>query len=214
MQSRHDKRRSSEELRPEYAYTNNYFGTLIDRTAEDYAPYAANWLLFGKGNHESSVELHTGIDLTTQLRERMRGLGSNAVVGAYDGWILFRFVIQSTVIQTWRLRYYHGAGAAAPVTKGMIEAQRQAVYLPDADIVLNGHNHDDYITASARERCSQGAKVWQDLIWFVRTPGYKWRGQWERERGHSPKPHGCAWLRFYLNPHTSMVWFDLSMDLR
>jgi predicted phosphodiesterase len=213
MQGKHDKRSSFGEIRPEDV-REDYLGAIVDHAAEDYAPFAANWLLLARGNHESGVMSHANIDLTSQLQFKLREHGSGAKIGGFCGWVLFRFKIQETVIQTVRLRYFHGAGGNSPVTKGVLDASRQAVYLPDADIVLNGHNHQSYLFPVARERVTQQGDIRQDLAWFVRTPGYKQRGGWEIEKGHAPAPHGCAWLRFWLEPHESLVRFDLSMDLR
>jgi predicted phosphodiesterase len=213
MQSRNDRRRSYEEIRPEYL-TNDYYGALVKNTAEEYAPYAANFLVLARGNHETAVLLHGNTDLSSQLAYKLSESGGAPKVGGYEGWIRFTFHIQQTVRQTVRLRYFHGAGGGAAVTKGVIDTNRQAVYLPDADIVLNGHNHQAYLLPVARERLSQAGKVYKDLVWFVRTPGYKHRGGWEREKGHAPAPHGAAWLRFYLDATSSMVKHEIVMDLR
>jgi hypothetical protein len=103
--------------------------------------------------------------------------------------------------QTSALIYrFHGAGGEAPVTRGVIQTNRQQVYLPDADVVWNGHNHNSYVLPIARLRCSQRGKIYKDICWHVRTPGYKddfgaGLSGWEVERGGVPKPHGACWIR-------------------
>ena len=66
MQGKFDPRRSYEDLRPEYM-TDRYYDAILEDTAAHYAPYAANWLLFAKGNHESAVTRNINIDLTSRL---------------------------------------------------------------------------------------------------------------------------------------------------
>lgn len=212
MQGTHDRRSSKSEIRPEYL-TQDYFGALIRHTAEEYQPYAKNFLEFAKGNHETSVLKHSNICLLSQLAHELNRAGGNVQVGGYDGWVRFMFTMHTNVRQTIRLRYFHGAGASAQVTRGMIDTNRQAVNLVNADIVLNGHNHKNYVTAIGREFLSAHGDVRRDLMWFVRTPGYKFRGDWEREKGHANEPHGGCWLRFYLDSEASQIRFDLTMEL-
>lgn len=214
MQGRHDRRSSYDEVRPEDVCAD-YYGSIVRHAAEYYKPYTDNWLLLARGNHETGVMNHANTDITSQLAYLMNdGNGGRIKVGGFEGWVRFRFKIQTTVKQTVNLRYAHGSGNSAPVTRGVIQTNRQAVWQPDADIVWNGHNHQAYLLPIKRERVSQAGKVWHDLVWFVRTPGYKGRGEWDIEKGHEPTPDGCAWLRFYLDARASMVRYDLMMDLR
>ena len=98
-----------------------------------------------------------------------------------------------------RVKYFHGAGGEAPVTRGVIQTARQAVYLPDANVVLNGHNHQQYIIPIARERLSNKGVHYSDIQHHVRIPGYKQdygdgsKG-WNVERGGVPKPIGAVWM--------------------
>lgn len=212
MQGAHDRRKSNEEIRPEYL-TNNYFGALLKHTFEEYEPYAANWLVLAHGNHESSVTRHSNFDLTSALVDRLNQAGGNVHVGSYDGWVRFMFNVHKNVRTSVNLRYFHGAGASAPVTKGVIETNRQAVTLGNADIILNGHNHQAYIVPLKREVLGRAGGPHFEKMWFVRTPGYKFRGEWEIEKGHSPTLHGGCWLRFYIDSTKSTIRFSLTMEL-
>jgi hypothetical protein len=100
-----------------------------------------------------------------------------------------------------KLYYYHGTGGGGPVTRGVIQTNRIAVFTPDADIVLTGHTHDQWTVPIARQRISDGGVPYHDEQLHVRTPGYKdsWGdgyGGWEVERCLGPKPKGAAWLHF------------------
>ena len=105
---------------------------------------------------------------------------------------------------TIRIKYFHGSGGEAPVTRGVIQTNRQMVYLPDADIIWNGHNHNNYVIPIKRERISNKNRQYFDVAWNVRTPGYKndygsGTDGWEVERGGVPKPLGCVMIRYKFN---------------
>ena len=179
---------------------DNYLDALVKFNAEAYAPYADNIIMFGRGNHESAVMKHYNVDLTSNLIYRMRTeCGCNAVAGGFGGWVRFLFTMDKTKRFSLKMKYNHGAGGEAPVTRGAIQTNRQAVYLPDADIVWNGHNHQEYVIAIARERISDAGKLYQDVQWHIRTPGYlnaygDGSHGWAVERGMAPTPLGCVWL--------------------
>jgi hypothetical protein len=112
------------------------------------------------------------------------------------------FTINKTKRRSVRLKYFHGAGkSVAPVTKGVIQTARQAVFLPNADLVINGHNHQGYILPLATERLSSTGKVERGIQWHGRIPGYKddygdGGDGFAVERGYPPNPLGALWLRF------------------
>ena len=139
------------------------------------------------------------IDLISILVDKLNRSGGNVLAGGYTGYIRFLFTIggkRSSV----NLKYHHGSGGNAPVTRGVIQTNRQSVFLPDADIVVNGHNHQAYIVPIPRERLSIGGKIYKDYLWHIRTPGYKdeWQEQdgWAVEKNGGPTSQGAAWLKF------------------
>ena len=201
MQGKFDPRRSYGDIRPEDK-VETYYNSIVDHAAEDYAPYADNWLMFGKGNHETAVANKANLCLLSMLTKELNSARHNIFVGGYAGWVRLLFTFNGTKRQSYRLKYHHGSGGSAPVTRGVIQTNRQAVFLPDADIVWNGHNHQGYVMPVPRERLSRNGTVESDNCWFIRTPGYKdeWsRGEgWAVERNGGPTPLGSVWLRFYL----------------
>jgi len=199
MQGRFDPRRNLDDVRPEHK-TGRYYDAILDDAVEYYRPYADNWLLLAKGNHESSVYKNINTDLTSRLQA---GMGGKSVIGGYGGWVIFYFNAYHTR-SSMKIKYFHGAGGEAPVTKGVIQTNRQAVYLPDANVVWNGHNHNEYTITQKRERITTKGELYFDLCHFVRTPGYKddyanGTGGWEVERGMMPKPQGAVWLQLTLD---------------
>ena len=97
------------------------------------------------------------------------------------------------------IRRNHGGG---PVTKGVIQANRKAVYLPDADFCVSGHIHEQWLMTQPRERISsKTGRTYIDEQVHICLPTYKEEylmGQdFHRERGRPPKPLGAYWVRFY-----------------
>ena len=203
MQGKHDPRANYDHLEP-YLKRDNYFDAVVDYNVEFYKTYARNIVMVGNGNHEASVLKHHNISLTDRLVKELNKVeGANVYVGGFGGWIRFLFTAQKTRRMSLNLKYFHGAGGEAPVTKGVIQTNRQAVFLPDADVVWNGHNHNEYVVAQPRERLSAQGKLFKDVMWFIRTPGYNdaygdGSKGWEVESGLAPKPLGCVWLKFYM----------------
>ena len=105
------------------------------------------------------------------------------------------------------LLYFHGSGGGGPVTRGAIQTNRMAVNYPDADVVMSGHTHDNWIIPIKRQRIGQSGVPYQDLAYHVRTPTYKDEYDsgvgWAIEKGLNPKPLGCVWLEFYVADNTA-----------
>lgn len=204
MQGKFDPRRSYDDIRPEYLKENKYYTNILNDLIDYYKPYANNFLLMARGNHESSVIKNAHHDLTGSLVDALnRETGSNIIAGHYGGYVrLLTMKPGGKAGGGYNLKYFHGAGAEAPVTRGVIQTNRQAVYLPNADIVWNGHNHNDYIIDIKRECVTSSGNIFFDILTFVRTPGYKddygqGTNGWSVEGGGVPKPHGAAWLKLY-----------------
>jgi len=200
MQGKYDKRSSKDSLRPEHQ-NGTYLDSLVDTAIDFYKPYAKNFIVFGKGNHETAIRSRHETDLTDRLAAGMRKHGSEAIAGGYGGWI--RFCFSSGGKRTSRVLYhYHGTGGGGPVTRGTIQTSRIAVFTPDADIVLTGHTHDSWMVPIRRQRLSQQGVIHHDEQFHVRCAGYKdaWgdgSGGWEVEKMLGPKPKDAAWLRFW-----------------
>jgi predicted phosphodiesterase len=202
MQGKWDKRADKSCLRPEH-HTADYLDALVKTAADFYAPYAGNWLVMGRGNHETAIQKRHETDLTERLVERINTkTGAKVQAGGYSGWVRFLFTYHSTKRDSRRLYYYHGTGGGGPVTRGVIQTNRLAVFNPDADVVLTGHTHDEWNVTIPRQRLSEGGVPFHDEQVHVRPPGYKdsWGdgfGGWEVEKCLGPKARGAAWLRFY-----------------
>lgn len=201
MQGKFDKRADKSKVRPEHT-KGDYLDLLVSTAAKFYEPYAKNIIVLGQGNHETAIAKRHETNLTERLVERINTKAKSRIqCGGYGGWIRFRFLRTN-----WRssslLHYFHGTGGGGPVTRGVIQTNRLAVFNPDADFVLTGHTHDQWVVPIARQRVSDMDKPYHDEQMHIRTPGYKdsWGdvyGGWEAEKMLGPKPKGAAWLRFY-----------------
>lgn len=204
MQGKWDPRSNMDSIRKEDVGAD-YLDRIKRHAAAFYAPYAPNWLLMSRGNHESNIVNRHGTDLTSDLVSKLREAhgASHLHVGGFGGWIKFMFHIHKTRRKAINLKYHHGAGGGGPVTRGVIQTNRQAVYLPDAHIVVNGHTHDQWVVPIARERLTQQGDLSRDVLYFVRTGTYKdeygdgYDG-YHVEKWGPPKPLGAVWLRFFL----------------
>lgn len=202
MQGRKDPRGSYNNLDPALL-GDDYLDRLVKFNADFLAPFADNILMIGRGNHETGALKHYNVDLTSNLVYRLRNeTKSDVRAGGYGGWVRFLFTMDKTKRFSLNMKYFHGAGGEAPVTRGAIQTNRQAVYLPDADVVWNGHNHQGYVMMIQRERISAAGRIYQDIQWHVRTPGYlngygDGSGGWAVESGMAPTPNGCVWLRLF-----------------
>lgn len=211
MQGKDDRRQNKDELRNENK-RRDYLDSLITHAAEFYGPYARHFAVIGRGNHESSVIDRHGVDLTSNLVHRLNAdHGGNVFAGGYGGWVIFRFCV-STMTSSKALKYFHGAGGGGPVTRGVIQSNRMAVMYPDADIVLSGHTHDQWIVPIKRDRISVRTGLpFQEIAYHIRTPTYKdeygsGESGWSVERLGPPKPLGAVWLRFVLtDTHTGRI---------
>jgi len=215
-QGKFDPRRSYNELRPEYR-REDYYDVVVNDAVTFYKPYAKNWLLMGRGNHETAVKRNASTDITSRIVGSLNSSDNCHVIeGGYGGWVRFMFD-RNKHKSSLNMKYYHGAGGEAPVTRGVIQTNRQAVYLPDADIVMNGHNHNEYTLSIKRERISNKGKLYFDLCHFIRTPGYcDYYGDgfdgWEVERGGVPKPNGCVWMRMFMYGDLINVEFTADVE--
>ena len=131
MQGKWDKRSDLSQCRPEQQ-EGRYLDSLVECAADFYAPFAANFVMVGRGNHEQSILKRHETDLTERTCERMSAMAGLPVIpGGYGGWVRFIISYNNSRIQK-NLKYFHGSGGGGPVTRGVIQTNRMAVYLPDA----------------------------------------------------------------------------------
>jgi len=206
MQGRFDARKSYDEIRPEFL-SDRYYDLAINDAINFYKPYAENFIVIARGNHDSSVIKNAGTDPVDRLVTAINGETGNICRGQAGGWVRFMFFNPAVDDKkprrkcTLNLAYHHsgGSGSESPVTKGVIQTNRQSGVYPDANVILNGHTHTAYWLPVPRHRLTERGEQYQDIQHFVRTPGYKMPGNWEKGIGMLPKSRGCVWMTLSIN---------------
>lgn len=204
MQGKGDRRHAKSDVRPEHQ-KNNYLDSLVNTAQEWYTPFAKNYVLISEGNHETSVFKHHETDILQRLVSKINGSEKTEIIkGKYTGWIIFRFEHKGGgKVRTIKIKYNHGYGGGGPVTKGVIQTNRRAVYLPDADIIVTGHVHERWEVDTMQERLKNNGETYLKHQRHLQLPTYKEEylpaAGYHIESGRPPKPLGGCWLRFYLD---------------
>ena len=214
MQGKYDKRANKDSLREEHRCAD-YFDALVNTASDFFEPYAKSFITLGMGNHESSVSEKHEINLTTRLcKELNQRTGTKLVNGGYSGWVNFIFENEVNKCKTvYKMWYIHGYGGGGPVTRGVIQSNRKAVYLPDANIVVSGHVHEEWEVSVIRLRSKDDGSTYLDEQRHIQVPTYKEEysdgyGGWHIETGKPPKPTGATWLWFHKLDEKSPLTFD------
>jgi len=215
MQGKWDKRADRSALREQYRQ-GEYLDSLVKLASDFYAPYAQNFVIVGRGNHETAIVKRHETDITERTCELMSHMSGNKVhAGGYGGWIILRAHLGSKKMHVIRIKYFHGSGGGGPVTRGVIQTNRMSVFLPDADLVVTGHTHDNWVLPIARERINRNGQIYMDDQTHVRCGTYKDEygdgfGGWHIERGGPPKPLGAVWLRIWQEGHDKVVKYAVT----
>lgn len=218
MQGKYDKRSSKADIRPEHQ-NGNYLDSLVDTAADWLKPWARQFVMIASGNHEESIRINHETDLIERLCALTNRAGASIWHGGFGGWVVFRFRPDNeTKGGSWQsvnLHYDHGYGGGGPVTRDVIQAQRRAVYLPDADIVLSGHTHDKWIMSHVRARLSAKGVPYLSEQVCAKIPTYKEEygagaAGWHCRRGAPPKPTGGLWIRWFWSSREKRIKFELT----
>ena len=204
MQGKWDKRSSKDAVRPEHQ-TANYLDALVDTAADFYQPYAHHWLLMGRGNHETAIKKKHETDLTERLVAVINNRTKSTIqASGYTGWVRFQFK-RGQEQHSRVLWFTHGYGGGGPVTQDAIQANRQHVYIENADIMLSGHVHRSWTQEFIKIKMNQQGNIERREGWYVKLPTYKdaydkGNESWEAEKGQGPRPLGAWWLKFKYMP--------------
>lgn len=210
MQGRNDPRRQKGSGGPS-ARVAAYLDEIVRDASEFLAPFADRFGVIGRGNHEQSILKNCETDLTERLTERMSMIsGSKVHPGGYGGFVRFVPRWSSKGSKRLTLYYFHGSGGGGVMTHGTLATRRMASWVPDAEVVVSGHTHDQWVLTLARTRLGATGNVYLDEQHHVKTPSYKDEFEdgfagWHVERGAPPKPIGAWWMRLYWKrPHAEI----------
>ncbi len=197
MQGKKDRRGGKGDIRPEHL-GGNYFDLVFEESAEWLKPWQHRILMMGDGNHETAIVNHQEIDPLENVTRLMRTAGAPTEHMGYQGFVRFVFHKRDGgQVRRCTLFFHHGAWGGI-VTKGTMGGGRYAQVAPDADLVINGHNHERSMVAHPCYRVAENGKVWIEQRWHLQTGTYKQEfsgtGGWAVERIVMPKSLGGIWL--------------------
>lgn len=201
MQGTGDKRGSKSAIKPEYK-RDDYANAVVEDAAKFYTPYADNWAMFGYGNHETKFIKYSNVDLIRMLLATLKAeSGIKAVRGVYSGYVVlvfYRHGEKRHAVRKFVISYTHGGGGNAPVTHGVIDVARKAVWAPDADLYVSGHNHRSWFLELRQERLTPNNRLKYHTKSWVKTPTYKDKSNsgfgWETEKQMPPPVLGAYWV--------------------
>ena len=201
MGSRRDFRGSKGSLRPEFK-VDHYFDEIANQAIEWFSPYAENIKVVGMGNHESAIIKHNEINILERFVGGLNMVNKTHIqTGGYGGWIVYNFNRGGSVL-SYRIKYMHGIGGGV-VTKGVIGHSRMSTYIQGADMIWQGHVHEDYEMNYRVEAMNKKSEVHYKDVLMVRTSTYKdeykkddnyGAAGWAVEKGFSPRFLGGRWL--------------------
>ena len=196
MQGKKDRRGSKGDIRPEHL-GGNYFDLVFRESADLLKPYGDMILMMGDGNHETAVLNNQEIDPLENVVRLMRNDGAVTEHMGYQGYVRFAFRQEKGGTRRCTLFFHHGAWGGV-ITKGTLGGGRYASIAPDADIMVNGHNHERSIVAHPCYRIAENGKAWVEQRWHLQTGTYKQEfggtGGWAIERIVMPKSLGGIWM--------------------
>lgn len=202
-----DPRSKPADIREEYIRPDkSYLDIIIEDSAQFLAPYKENLLLFSYGNHESSILKHRDTDPLDRLVFFMTQFHKAPYMqkGGYSGFIKL-MLVEHGARTAKTIYYHHGKGGNAKRSKGILYSQLDAMMVPDADIILSGHDHNKIVDPSnVRMRLLESGRIAKDCTYWIKTGSYKdgigdGLGGFEVERGFMPTKMGGWFLSFSPN---------------
>ena len=198
MQGKYDPRRNKSDIRPEHNKAN-YLDIVIEDAANYLEPYKEN-LIFGTGNHESSILK----SCETNVLERLAGaLGNNVVMG-YHYWVIFKVHLNNNHYDTLKGYFNHGYGGGGVITRGQINMSRQMMHIEGADFISNGHIHEKSTTEVMAHYFDSNAMSYKPKarsILLLQSSTYKQEyidNGFHIEKGRPPKPLGGIFMDVHL----------------
>jgi len=191
MGGKYDPRTHKGDIRPEHN-VKDYFDAITRDAAKFYEPYDIAFI--SPGNHEENVLHRHETDLIGNLGERL-----GCAVGEYSGWLRFAFNSKSGGARRKLEAYYNHEGGAGPVSLGVIQTNRNAVNY-NADIYINGHNHNRWEVERVRERIDKMGSIKRKSMLFVNSGTYNQKPNKGRSRYDSKygQPNlGGVFLKFF-----------------
>ena len=122
----------------------------------------------------------------------------------YSGIIQLKFTMNKSRNASVFWYYAHGSGGGGPVTKGTIQTNRRAVFVPDCQIVSSGHIHEQWVLNQPRHRVNRHGKTYLDSQVHIQTATYKEEYRQGKTGFHTER--GRAGLTANRGPLCRLLW--------
>lgn len=211
MGGRFDPRRVKGDIRPEYTKAN-YIDSIIEDAADKLAPYVDNILLFSDGNHETAIRKNLETDplerLTTILKDRYK---CKAMHAGYQLFLKLVFEASEGGNIKKHLLFIHHGKFGGIVTKGVLGVDRHSLAAPQANSIITGHTHNQWLVPITRLWVDKNGKVDPNNVQYhVKLGTYKQEFEtgsgWAVERLVRPANLGGAFLRIRTGRQLSVKW--------
>lgn len=156
-------------------HRDNQLNVKLEEAAHFLTPYKDNILFMGRGNHEASVLKYNGLDLLQMLTTLLNAGEKHQIkYGNYANFIRINWLNNNKrSVLHYDIFAHHGAGGAAPVTKGMIDFNRLATGV-NADLIWIGHKHNAVVDYSTPVMyVDQNGQVILKNRQVIQTPSYQ-----------------------------------------
>lgn len=171
---------------------NDTVNAYVEYARDVLGPYADLIDMVGMGNHEIMAQKYHSVDVTRllvqSLSEKCRTSKREfrGKHGGLTGYIQYRFKRPGGDSKAYNIWYHHGTGAGAPVTKGLIDANRIKVSWPQADIYVTGHNHFRWVDPDCIFLLNRDGKLERHERRFIKSGNYRqgYQEQDESEAGN------------------------------
>ena len=192
-----DPRSRPNEINPIYIQKGRaYLDLVVEDCFEFLKPYKDNILLISEGNHESNIRGRHDTDVLDRLVFLLNTVeGSPVHKGQYAGWVKFTLMRNEQMQSTFIIAYHHGGGGNAKRSKGVLYSQMDAMEMPDANLIVSGHDHNKiYDPSNVRRRLDiRTGKTYHDTVHWLKTGSYKRSSDtdgWEVQKKFTPKKLG------------------------
>lgn len=215
MQGKYDPRRSKKSVRSEHN-KENYIDAVFQDSADQLAPWVDNLVLFSDGNHETAILKNLEINPLDNLVDKLNFKhGGKVHRMPYQGFVKFVFEKENGGGIRSKLLYFHHGKFGGVVSKGSQGVARHGLVVPQADFIVTGHTHDQWIIKQPRYNLKQNGSVDVETQYHIKTGTYKEEfadgGGWAVERIAMPKSLGGWWLDFEIGGGGSVISESISM---
>ena len=208
------KRFTPSVLDPALAHTDAVLNAALELGTSILHPYADLIWVIGCGNHETAMTKWHSTDVIALLLERLQdGAKHDIWHGGYTGAIVQPLSRpDGTHGRRFCIWYHHGAGGAAPVSKGLIDFNRLSTWARGADVLWMGHKHNRYAVQVMERWIPRQGKTLEDRpVWQLMTGAYtggvkpqvdsagNYQGNWAQEKNMAPQGRGGIKLKFHMD---------------